>query len=58
MEVFERRKISQNWSTGVLWNQGEKSMQKWKHTEKAITPTCDEYLQGKYEMSHIRTFII
>ncbi len=56
--VFERRDIPLNWPTGVLWNQGEKSTQKWKYTENAIMSTCDEYLQGKYETAHIRTFVI
>ena len=34
--VFFNRAIPHKWPTGVLWNQGDKSVQKWKYTDNAI----------------------
>ena len=35
--VFSRCNVPPNWPTGVMWNQGIKSTQKWKYVENTIT---------------------
>ncbi|WP_242655130.1 hypothetical protein [Clostridium carboxidivorans] len=56
--VFERREVSKNWPTGVLWNQGEKSTQNWKYNENPMTPINEISFSDKYEKALIRIYSI
>jgi hypothetical protein len=54
--VFEKRVISPNWPTGVLWDQGDKSTNNWKYDDNAISPESEEYISGKFEKALVRIF--
>lgn len=56
--IFERRKISENWPIGVLWNQGEKSTQNLKYNENPMTPINEISFSGKDEKAVIRIYSI
>lgn len=56
--VFERRVISKNWPTGVLWNQGDKSTQNWSYNKNPMTPINEISFSGKDEKALIRIYSI
>lgn len=39
--VFFKRDIPENWPTGVYWNQGGKSTQKWRYADNPINEEAD-----------------
>lgn len=39
--VFFNREIPERWPSGVYWNQGDKSTQKWKYEDNPLKPSRD-----------------
>ncbi len=56
--VFFDRNVPPNWPTGVSWNQGEKSTQKWHYDENALVQPAPEIVKpgNLSETAFIRLF--
>lgn len=56
--TFFKREIPDRWPTGVMWNQGEKSVQNWKYTDNGITQTSKMNLSYGSEDTLIKMYCI
>lgn len=56
--VFFKRHIPPNWPTGVMWNQGNKSTQRWRYSENPLKPYREFQVSCKTEKTLIRLFKI
>lgn len=54
--VFFNRKIPKYWPSGVYWNQGSKSTQKWRYSDNLITPEVEFELNIKEGIASIRIY--
>lgn len=54
--VFFNRDIPSNWPSGVLWNQGQKSIQEWKYVDNGINPKNQIEILSKGEKALVRIF--
>jgi hypothetical protein len=54
--VFFNRKIPERWPSGVYWNQGNKSTQKWRYEDNPIKPKAELKLDIKEGMALVRIF--
>jgi len=54
--VFFNRSIPEDWPSGVFWNQGNKSTQKWSYTDNPLRPFEEFRLPGPEERAIVRVF--
>ncbi len=54
--VFFNRHIPNNWPTGVLWNQGNRSTQVWRYEDNALLPSESFDVQRGFELARVRIF--
>ncbi|MDH7499706.1 MAG: hypothetical protein QHH30_04900, partial [candidate division NC10 bacterium] len=54
--VFFDREIPGNWPSGVYWNQGNKSTQKWRYGDNPVRPKCQFEVRTKEGVASVRIF--
>jgi hypothetical protein len=52
--VFFNREIPQNWPTGVVWNQGNKSTKEWRYKDNPLCPQKEFSIKDANEVASIR----
>ena len=56
--VFFNREISERWPSGVYWNQGGKSTQKWRYEDNPIKPQVEFEVSIKEGVALVRIYNI
>ena len=54
--VFFNRSIPERWPSGVYWNQGDKSVQKWRYTDNPLKPKVTFELSMNEGVASIRIY--
>jgi len=54
--VFFRRPVSTKWPSGVIWNQGSTSTQRWKYSDNSLHALCESQVSDGSEKALVRVY--